>query len=430
MHWIMTLRIDQRPFLTTIDVVAVALAVYLVVRRPTVRWIVTTLIAIGAGVVLGFVLCWLLVDVLDIFGVDLSGITRMWVALAFAGLALVIVNLWGSRWWRKVIAVAAVPVILITAAAGINVDFGAYRNLNDAVGVNPYKAVTVGRVSNPAHTSSIPTLATWTPPATMPKVGRIRSVEIPPTVSNFAARPGTIYLPPAALTANPPALPVLVTMAGQPGQPSDMFTAGHLGTIMDTYAATHKGIAPIVVEPDQLSNPGHNPMCVDGPLGNSATYMLTDVVHWIKTHFRVMTAPNAWAISGFSEGGTCTVQFAAGHPEIFGTGLAISSQLGPTVGADTVQKGFGGSEARAAAAQPTALFAAHAPYKNSFIVFAVGAYDVKYNGFARVLLQHADAAGVQTKLLESPGTAHDWNTVRYSLRVGVPMLFPHMGLAP
>src|ERR1700750_1493771 len=114
----MTLRLDQRPFLTTIDVVAVAFAVYLVVRRPTVRWIATALIAIGAGAVLGFVVCWLLVDVLDIFGVDLSGITRMWAALAFAGLATAIVTLWYSRWWRKAIAVAAVPVIVITAAAG------------------------------------------------------------------------------------------------------------------------------------------------------------------------------------------------------------------------------------------------------------------------------------------------------------------------
>ncbi|WP_345764474.1 alpha/beta hydrolase [Diaminobutyricibacter sp. McL0608] len=426
----MTLRIDQRPFLTTIDLVAVAFVVYLLVRRPSIRWIVTALVAIAAGMGLGFAVCWLLVDVLDIFGVDLSAITRMWVALAFAGVALVIVNLWHSRWWRKAIAIAAVPLIVATAAAGINVDFGAYRNLNDAVGVNPYKVVAVGRISRPVHTASIPTLSTWTPPATMPKAGRIASVEIPGTVSHFAARPATIYLPPAALTVDPPALPVLITMAGQPGQPSDMFTAGHIGTVVDAYAAAHHGIAPIVVEPDQLSNPEHNPMCVDGPLGNSATYILTDVVHWIKAHFRVMATPDGWAVSGFSQGATCAVQFAAGHPGVFGTALAISSQLGPTVGADTVQKGFSGSQARASAAQPTALFVAHAPYKNSMLVLAVGADDSKYLPFARVLQQYANTAGVETKLIESPGTTHDWNTVRYAIRVGIPMILPHMGLAP
>ena len=426
----MTLRIDQRPFLTTIDIIAAVFVAYLLVRRPTKRWIVTALIAVAAGALLGFAVCWLLVDVLDIFGVDLSSITRMWVAVAFAGVALVIVNLWGSRWWRKTIAIVAVPLIVATGAAGINVDFGAYRTLNDAVGVNPYQVVAVGRISRPVHSTSIPTLSTWSPPATMPKSGRISSVEIPGTVSNFPARPATIYLPPAALTADPPALPVLITMAGQPGQPSDMFTAGHIGTVMDTYAAAHQGLAPIVVEPDQLSNPGHNPMCVDGPLGNSATYITIDVVHWLKLHFRVMAAPDGWAVSGFSEGATCAVQFAAGHPGLFGTALAISSQLGPTIGADTVQKGFSGSQARASAAQPTALFPAHAPYKDSMIVFAVGANDSKYLPFARLLQQYANKAGVATKLIESPGTTHDWNTVRYSVRVGIPMILPHMGLTP
>ncbi len=430
LHWIMTLRIDQRPFLTTIDIVVAVFVVYLLVRRPTIRWIVTALIAVAAGATLGFALCWLLVDVLDIFGVDLSAVTRMWVALAFAGIALAIVNLWHSRWWRKAIAAAGVPLIVITAAAGINVDFGAYRNLNDAVGVNPYKAIAVDRLSAPLQSTSVPALSSWTPPASMPKTGRIWSVDIPPTVSNFAARPATIYLPPAALTADPPALPVLVTLSGQPGAPSDMFTAGHIGTVVAAYAAAHHGIAPIVVEPDQLSNPDHNPMCVDGPLGNSATYVLTDVVQWIKAHFRVAQSPNAWAVSGYSQGATCAVQFAAGHPDIFGTALAISSELGPTVGADTIQKGFHGSRARASAAQPSALFSAQAPFKNSLVVFAVGADDSKYVPFAHTLQQEANSAGVDTKLIESPGTKHDWNTVRYGLSVGIPMILPHMGLAP
>ncbi|WP_426514985.1 alpha/beta hydrolase [Diaminobutyricibacter sp. McL0618] len=426
----MTLRIDQRPFLTTIDIVAVAFIVFLLVRKPTLRWIVTALIAIAAGAVFGIVLCWILVDQLDFFGVDLSTITRMWVALACAGLALVVVNLWHSPWWRKAIAIVAVPLIVVTGAAGINVDFGAYRNINDAVGVNPYQVVTVGRLGHAVHTSAIPTLASWTPPAKMASVGRISSVEIPPTMSNFPARPATIYLPPAALTANPPALPVLITMSGQPGQPSDMFTAGHLGTIMDAYAAAHKGIAPIVVEVDQLSNPEHNPMCVDGPLGNSATYIVTDVVHWIRVHFRVLTSPNSWAVNGFSQGGTCSVQFAAGHPEIFGTALAISSELYPTAGPDTIQKGFGGSAAKAAAARPTALFAAHAPYRNSLIVFAYGQYDARYTAFAQQLEHASQRAGVTTETLVSPRTAHDWNTVRYALKAGIPMILPHMGLAP
>jgi S-formylglutathione hydrolase FrmB len=228
--------------------------------------------------------------------------------------------------------------------------------------------------------------------------------------------------------ANPPALPVLITMAGQPGQPYDMFTLGHLGSIMDSYAAAHRGLAPIVVEPDQLGSTYGNPLCVDGPLGNSATYILTDVVHWIKTHFRVLPGPRAWAVSGFSHGATCAVQFAAGHPTEFPTALAISSELGPTRGADTVQAGFGGSQERASAAQPASLFLAHAPYKDSVIVFAVGAHDSQYLPIARVLYAHAQKAGVKTTLIVSPGTTHDWYTVQYAFRVTIPSMFQRMGL--
>ena len=35
---------------------------------------------------------------------------------------------------------------------------------------------------------------------------------------------------------------------------------------------------------------------------------------------------------------------------------------------------------------------------------------------------------MQTRLLVSEGSAHDWNTVRYALRVGMPGVIAHMGL--
>jgi len=49
--------------------------------------------------------------------------------------------------------------------------------------------------------------------------GVVSTVVIPGSVSGFAARPAWVYLPPAALVRNPPALPVLVLLHGQPGSP-------------------------------------------------------------------------------------------------------------------------------------------------------------------------------------------------------------------
>jgi hypothetical protein len=35
---------------------------------------------------------------------------------------------------------------------------------------------------------------------------------------------------------------------------------------------------------------------------------------------------------------------------------------------------------------------------------------------------------MQTSLIVSPGSAHDWNTVRYVLTHGLPQVLTHLGL--
>ncbi|WP_223690427.1 alpha/beta hydrolase [Leifsonia poae] len=426
----MTLRIDQRPFLITVDVLVSLLALYLLIR-PTVRRMLAGISAVVIGALLGLFVIWLFGDVMDVFGVELTPVTRMWTAIGFAGLALALVNLFRSRWWRKVIAVLSIPVFLIAAGAGINVDFGAYRNLDDALGVVPYKALTIHSERGEVANIGTDYEKTWTPPASVPARGEIGTVRIPATTSGFPARKAIVYLPPAALTAAPPVLPVLYAFAGQPGAPADVFTAGHIATTMDQYAAKHGGIAPIVVAADQLGGAGRNPMCVDSAaFGKSATYLLKDVPAWIKAHFRVSSDPAAWSVFGYSQGATCAVQFATGHPDQFGSALASSSELGPTLGAEstTVTKGFGGSKKAYEAAQPAALMKAGAPFTNTLIVFGVGQDDAKYLAFAKTLDAEARAAGITSDLLVSPGSAHDWNTVRYTLVHGFPLIAAHLGL--
>jgi enterochelin esterase-like enzyme len=427
----MNLRIDQRPFLIGIDVVIAALALYLVVR-PTVRRTLAGLIAAVGGAALGLLVTWLLGDVLDVFGVQLTTATRLWVAMCVAGLALAVANLFRSRWWRKAIAVVSIPAFLVVAAAGINVDFGAYRTLNDVFGIVPYKALQLQGERGQVAGIGTDYASTWTKPATIPAKGRIGMVRIPATESGFAARLAAVYLPPAALTAAPPVLPVLYAFAGQPGAPADVFTAGRIGTLMDAYAAKHDGIAPIVVAPDQLGGPGRNPMCVDSSaLGRSATYLLKDVPNWIRANLRVSSDPAAWGVFGYSQGGTCAVQFASGHPELFGSALAASSELGPTLGdrASTVATGFAGSLAAYRAAQPVAMMKAHAPYQHSLMVFGIGQNDRRYTAYARTLEAEAARAGISARVLVSPGTAHDWNTVRYTLAHGFPIIAAHLGLS-
>jgi S-formylglutathione hydrolase FrmB len=200
---------------------------------------------------------------------------------------------------------------------------------------------------------------------------------------------------------------------------------------MDAFAAEHDGYAPIVVAADQLGGPGRNPMCVDSrDFGNSATYLLTDVRNWVRSNLRVSSDPAGWSVFGYSQGATCAVQFASGRPDLFGSALASSSELGPTLGNEelTISTGFGGSKEAFEKAQPASLLAANAPYRDSVMVFGAGAMDAKYSGFARTLYEKAKSAGIRAQLLSSPDTAHDWKTVRYVLAHGFPVIARQLGL--
>ena len=430
LNWLFTLRFDKPPFLITVDVLAVVVVLYLIVR-PTLR---RTLVGLGiaaAGAALGWFSTWLFGDVLNFFGVEITPVTRMWAVLGGAAVALAIYNLFQSRWWRKLIAALSIPLFVLTAGAGINVEFGEYRNLNDVVGVVPFPDLALHAERGEVANVGTDYTKGWTALSPIPTKGEIGKIDIPATVSGFDAREAVVYLPPAALTPDPPVLPVLYAFSGQPGAPANVFTNGRLGAAMDAYAAKHGGMAPIVVAADQLGGPGRNPMCVDSAqFGRSATYLLVDVRKWIQTHFRVSSDPASWSVFGYSQGATCAVQFATAHPDIFGSALASSSELGPTLGnpGTSIAAAFGGSAAAFRAAQPASIMSVHAPYPDSLIVFGAGQNDKRYTRFAETLRADADAAGIRTALLISPGSAHDWATVRYVIAHGFPLIAAKMGL--
>lgn len=426
-HWLLTLRIDSRAFLITLDAVAAILFVYLLLRTPR-RWMVFSLAAAVLGAAVGLLVSWLVSDVWDVFGVAFTNAVRLWVTLSFAGFFLAVANLWASRWWRKTIAGVAVLVFVLTAAAGINVDFGAYRNLSDAMELTPYSTFSSSELTGHSGAMDTNLASTWHEPPGMATHGRIGMVTIPGTQSQFPARNAVVYLPPAALVANPPKLPVVVVFSGQPGTPTDMFTAGQMGEMLDSYAAKHSGLAPIVVAPDQLGNPLRNPMCVDSPLGNVSTYITVDVPNWIRHHLNVAPSSRYWAVAGYSEGGTCAIQFGAGHPNLFGSILDILGEVQPTMGASTVAKAFGGSQSAYDAAKPLTILAKNAPYDDSVAIFGEGATDQKYIKFEHQVATAASRAGMKTSLVVSPNTGHDWNSVRFILAHALPGLCARLGL--
>ncbi len=428
------IRVIGGPLPVVLEVLAAVAALALIVRPlprgACVRWLVVVVGSLVLGASVGLLACWLIGDVANAFDVTLSTVSRAWVAVGFAGIALAIASLIRTRARRRVGAVAAALLFALVGAVGVNADFGQYPTLASALGLASIADLPADVLAAQKAATGTTDASTWQAPADLPAKGLVGAVTIPATVSHFAAREGLVYLPPAALTANPPALPVLVMLSGQPGSPEHVFISGHVDKLMDAFAAQNHGLAPIVVVPDQLSAPSVNPMCVDSAIGNSATYLTVDVPAWIRAHLHVETTPSTWAIGGFSQGGTCAIQLGAGHPDLFGSIFDVSGELEPKVGSEeaTIAAGFAGSASAYDAAKPLALIAAHAPYSDTVAVFAAGALDTKYSPWIATVAAAASAAGMHSTVLSSPGTAHDWYTVQYAITHGFPPILAHMGL--
>lgn len=427
---LLALPIEATRVLAPVYLVAGVLVLALLLPVPGVRarlrvWWPVALLAAGLGALAGTLLVWIVVDVQDVFGAPASDVIRGAAAAAGAGLGLAVVNLVRTRWWRKVVAVLAVPAVLAAGGLMINRDVAYFPKLGDALGLDGVSAISLGH-QNQVET----TLQKWHPPADLPATGTVGTVDIPGPESHWKARPAWVYEPPAARTAHPPKLPVLIAFSGEPGGPSDVFLAGGLQTTLDGIARAHHGVAPIVVVPDQLGAFHNNPMCVNSRKGHVATYVTDDVREWVLHHLPVSASRREWSVAGFSEGATCAVQFASEYPAIFGSFLAISSELGPIDGtvAHTVREGFHGSLAAWKAAQPIAIMHRKAPYRHTLALYCVGANDTRYGAATPKLAAASKAAGMRTESTRLPGVAHNWNTGADGFTWGLPKLVVTWGL--
>jgi enterochelin esterase-like enzyme len=420
-----------------VDLVAIALVALALVGRPR-RRVVLAVAGAAVGVVVGLLICWLVTDVIDPFGVSLSPMSRAWVAAAFGGVGSVIAAVGRGPRIRRVAAGFAIPAVLLAGAFGVNADFGQYPTIGSLTGRPvapplPASLLTLQALGAPGiHlTDTHHATALWarSTSASMPRHGVVGTVSIPGTQSRFPARPAYLYLPPAALVPHPVALPVLVLLSGQPGAPANAIESGQVARIFDAFAAAHHGLAPIVVIPDQLSAPQVNPMCVDSSIGNSASYLLVDVPRWIRTHLTVQVTPDAWAIGGYSQGGTCSLQLSVAHPELFGGMVDMCGEIAPSNGdlAHTIATGFAGKRSSYEAALPLHIIAGK-HFRNSLAILGSGQFDTVYGPPDVALSAALRASGVRVSLVTSPGTSHDWHTVQWILRTQLDPLYRQFGL--
>ena len=266
----------------------------------------------------------------------------------------------------------------------------------------------------------------------IPANGTVNKIDIPATKSQFEARKALVYLPPAALadSKRKPALPVVLMLSGQPGSPGRVFQAGGIQTMMDGYAKTHDGLAPIVIAADQLGADSHNTLCVDSKVyGNALTYLTQDVVDWVKTNLPAAQNAKDWAIAGFSQGATCSLQIGVNHPDLFGTMIPTDSEIKPTNGSrqEMIDRFFDGDTTAYENQVPVNAIRNHAP-THQMLIIGAGEKDTTSIRNVKTIAPVAAKAGMRVAAVESSGNAHDWHAVQDVLRYGLAVFGHDTGL--
>lgn len=428
-RFLLSFELIDSPLLIVCAIVAGvgALAVVSWAPRRVVR---TLVIGVAAGVVMYIVAH--ILEAMDLFQGPLPAGAAVWAASGVAAAAVGVVGICRRPWGRRVAGSLTVVAALLAAALGVNTAYGVTHNLAAILGVQaldpaalPAQAAVAG---DPATLYE-----TWEPPAGMPTQGALSALsgnaKIP--TGQFAARDASLYLPPAAQVANPPALPLLVFMMGQPGSPDP--TA--LAKALDAFASKNRGLAPIAVVVDQLGAPDRDPACVDSAkYGAVSTYINQLVPQWAEKNLNIVKDHRYWTIGGFSNGGSCAAMYGSKYPDVWGQMLDVMGNEFPGSEhvAETVADTYNGDAGAFQANKPSVIMAA-APagtYTGHLAIFTWGSADTTYGPGQQANSEAAQAAGftVQTYVVE--GAGHTGEALDASLEFAIPALAPTLGLAP
>lgn len=440
-QWLMNISLVGGWFPAAAFAVVAVLSVTLLVSAAVSKRdgrILATVLPIGVAAVsgmIGYVVAWLLSDVFVVFGVGLGSRVMAWVAAGFAIAGFAIAHIVLSRGMMRVAAAILTVFAILAAAIGIDQSYGEYATIGSLFGEDSYSQADLTGL---AKRKDLITVAQWRKQAAngtirnIPVNGTVNKIDIPATKSQFEARKALVYLPPAALadSKRKPALPVVLMLSGQPGSPGRVFQAGGIQTMMDGYAKTHDGLAPIVIAADQLGADSHNTLCVDSKVyGNALTYLTQDVVDWVKTNLPAAQDAKDWAIAGFSQGATCSLQIGVNHPDLFGTMIPTDGEIKPTNGSrqEMIDRFFDGDTTAYENQVPVNAIRNHAP-THQMLIIGAGEKDTTSIRNVKTIAPVAAKAGMRVAAVESSGNAHDWHAVQDVLRYGLAVFGHDTGL--
>ncbi|MCP9272564.1 alpha/beta hydrolase [Mycolicibacterium arenosum] len=374
----------------------------------------------------------------------------LWIWIAVVGISVVVLAAgWrGARWWRRGAAIAAVPLSLLCAALALNLWVGYFPTVQNA-----WNQLTAGPLPDQTDQG---TVVAMQKARRIPAAGTVVPVDIGSAASGFKHRGELVYLPPAWYASDPPPpLPTVMMIGGEFNTPADWLRAGNAIKTIDDFAAAHGGNAPVLVFVDSGGAFNNDTECVNGARGNAADHLTKDVPPFMEATYGVSTDPAKWGIVGWSMGGTCAVDLAVMHPDLFSTIEDIAGDIAPNSGnqQQTIDRLFSGDKAEYASFDPMTVIAKHGRYTGVSAWFDVNgtpsvvtppvvnagnsggsglggrdaaAHTSDQASAANTLCATGAANGIACEVVTQPGK-HDWPFAAHAFASALPWMASTLG---
>ena len=202
-------------------------------------------------------------------------------------------------------------------------------------------------------------------------------------------------------------LPVLYLIHGGGDNDASWPGVGAAGWILDNLLAEGKMVPMIVVMPNgTIDSPD---MMGEVPLFGED--MVTSIIPFIESSYRVKADRDHRAMAGLSMGGMETMETAFLHPELFSHVWVLSSSFSPGNQKPYIE--------RIRLNENAALFN---KYFKALVLTQGGPTDIAYKNNQETR-GYLDAAGVRYEYRENAQAGHSWATWRADLTVLAPTLF-------
>ncbi|MBW0014417.1 alpha/beta hydrolase-fold protein [Mycobacterium sp.] len=411
-------------------------------RRRWRGWTILAALAIAAGVT---ALSYRYITSIGLAGDPAPPSLWLWIATSGIAVAVLLLGWPGARWWRRGLAILAVPLCVLCVALAVNGWVGYFPNVLAA-----WNQLTSRPLPDQIDRLRVTAMQLE---GTKPDKGVVVPVTISADASHFPHRQELVYLPPAWFSSNPPPrLPAVMMISSAFNTPADWLRPGGAFTTIDDFAATHHGFAPVLVFVDPTGSFDNDTECVNGTHGNAADHLTKDVVPFVVSNFGVSAARANWGVAGWSMGGTCAIDLAVMHPDLFSAFVDIAGDRSPNVGAkdQSIARLFGGDTSAWADFDPATVIARHGPYTG-----VSGWFDVPASSEARNIAERAnstlgvpgidaaanpegqDAAanslcalaaanGITCAVVSQPGK-HDWPFAAQAFAASLPWLAATLG---